>query len=160
MKDQTNEGSNNWDPMWWAFLSVKEALSEFRESRFLISTLNTLHWSHSRGRFELRCNLIFPFSIYNSTSSLSWMPSLFLNFLFPSITNISSWIYFGSISQKSKVPLLLGVAGGHKRAEREQQSPLKCTGSGLGSPTCQGTLSIAPTPSSAVHVLWVQSSMK
>lgn len=102
---------------------MKEALSEFHESHFLISILNELHWSHSRGWFELRYSLIFLFSIYNS--SLSWMPSLFLRFLFTSITNISSWIYFGSISRKSKVPLLLGSSWGIQKGQKGATKPVE-----------------------------------
>ena len=102
---------------------MKEALSEVHESHFLFSILNVLHWSHSYGRFELRYNLIFLFSIYNSISSLSWMLSLFLHFLFTSITNISSWVYFGGISKKSKVPLLLGSSWGTQKDEQGATNP-------------------------------------
>ena len=64
----------------------------------------------------------YSFSVY-ITSSLSWMPSLFLHFLFTSITNISSWIYFGGISQKSKVPLLLGSSWGTQKDEQGATNP-------------------------------------
>ena len=155
MKDQIN-----WAPIWWAFLSVKEAHSEFRESRFLISISNVLHWSHSRGRFELRYDLIFPFSVYNSTSSLSWMPSLFLHFLFPSITSISSWIYFGSISQKSKVPLPLGSRWGTQKGREGATKPVEMHWGRTWLTHLPRDSSITPTPSSAARVLWVQSSRK
>lgn len=111
---------------------MKEALSEFHESHFLISILNVLHWSHSRGGLSYAIVWCSFSSIYNSTSSLSWMPSLFSSFPLHFYANISSWIYFGSISQKSKVPLLLGRSWGIHKGQKGPKGSNKARWNALG----------------------------